>query len=107
MLLCQSDKPARVREPHVLGNKISVSDIEGVKIIKLFQHPQILLQIEVMKTEVITYHTLADSIKSLVDTKDDKGRDTFDMSDWWKGNCGKLPAFTYVLCTVITNSPTS
>ena len=46
---------------HVLGNKISVSDIEGMKILKLAQPPQIILQIEVMKTEVITYQTLADS----------------------------------------------
>ena len=42
---------------HVLGNKISMSDIEGLKIIvlKLSQPPQIIpqiiLQIEVMKTE--------------------------------------------------------
>ena len=58
-----------------------------------------------MKTEVITYQTLTDSIKSLVERKDDKGQDTFDISDWWKTNCAKLPAFTYVLCAVLTNSP--
>ena len=39
----------------VLGNKISVSEIEGLKILKLSQHPQIILEIETMKTEVITY----------------------------------------------------
>jgi hypothetical protein len=42
-----------------------------------------MVQIEVMKTEVITYQTLADSIKPLVERKDGKGKDTFDMSDWW------------------------
>ena len=63
---------------HVLGDKISVSDIEGLKILKLSQHPQIILQIEVMK-------------------------DTFDMSDWWKTNC-ELPVFTYVLRAVLTKS---
>ena len=67
---------------HVLTNKISVSDIEGMKIFKLSQHPQIILQIEVMKTEVITYQTLADFIKSLVERKYGKGKDTFDISDW-------------------------
>ena len=91
---------------HVLGNKIS--EIEGLKIMKLSQHPQIVLQIEVMKTEVITYQTLAASIKSLVERKDGKGNDTFcDMSGWWKGNRAKLPAFTYMLRAVLTNSPTS
>jgi hypothetical protein len=47
---------------------VSVSDIEGMQILKLSEHPQIILQIEVMKTEVITYQTLADSIKPLRDT---------------------------------------
>jgi hypothetical protein len=64
-----------------------------------------MVQIEVMKPEVITYQTLADSIKPLVERKDDKGQDTFDISDWWKANCAKLPTLTYVLCTVLTNSP--
>jgi hypothetical protein len=43
-----------------------------------------MVQIEVMKTEVITYQTPADSIKSLVERKDYKWQDTFDISDWWK-----------------------
>jgi hypothetical protein len=60
-----------------------------------------------MKTEVITYQTLADSIKPLVDRKDGKGKDTFGMCDWWKSNCAKLPAFTYALRAVLTNSPNS
>ena len=60
-----------------------------------------------MKTEVITYQTLADSVKLLVERKDGKEKDTFDMSDWWKANCAKLPAFTYVLRAVLTNSPNS
>jgi hypothetical protein len=83
-----------------------VSDIEGLKIFKLSQHPQIMVQIEVMKNEVITYQTSADSIKPLVDGKDDKGQDTFDISDWWKANCVKIPAFTYVLRAVLTNRVT-
>ena len=60
---------------------------------------------EVTKAEVITYQTvqsLADSIKSLVDRKDTKGKDTSDLSDWWKANCAKLPAFTYVLLMMLT-----
>jgi hypothetical protein len=51
--------------------------------------------------------TPPDSIKSLVERKDDKGQDTFEISDWWKVNCAKLPAFTYVLCAVLTNSHNS
>ena len=94
-------KRVRIFNPlHVLANKISVSDVEGLKILKLSQHPQIMLQIEVMKTEVIKYQTLADSIKPHVERKDVKGNDTFDISDWWNANCAILPEFTYVLRTV-------
>ena len=74
---------------------------------KLSQHPQIILEIEVMKTEVITYQTTTDSIKSLVERKANKGQDTFDISDWWNANCANLPVFTYVLREVFTNSHNS
>ena len=43
---------------HVLGNKISVSDIDGLK-------PK-----------------NTDSIKSFEERRDSKGKDTFDLSDW-------------------------
>jgi hypothetical protein len=66
-----------------------------------------MVQIEVMKNKVITYQTPADSIKSLVERKDDNRQDAFDISDWWKVNCAKLPAFTYVLRAVLTNSHNS
>ena len=42
-----------------------------------------------------------------VERKDVKGNDTFEISDWWKANCAMLPAFTYVLRAVLTNSPNS
>ena len=37
----------------VLDNKISVSDIDGMKILKLYEHPEIRPQIEVIKTSVL------------------------------------------------------
>ena len=37
-----------------------------------------------MKTEVIKYQAFAGSIKSFEERKDSKGKDTFDLSDWWK-----------------------
>ena len=70
-------------------------------------HPEIRPQIKVMKTEVMKYQSLAVSIKSFEERKDTKGKDTFDLSDRWKSNCETLPAFAYVLCAVITNSPNS
>ena len=60
-----------------------------------------------MKTEVMKYQTLAGSIKSFEERKDSKGKDTFDLSDWWKSNCATLSGFVYVLRTVLTNSPNS
>ena len=72
-------KAVRIFNPlHILGNKISVSDMDGLKIFKLHEHPEIRPQIEVMKTEVMKYQPLAGSIKSFEERKDSKGKDTFD-----------------------------
>ena len=49
-----------------------------------------ITQIEVMKPEVMKYQALADSIQSFEERKDSKGKDTFDLSDWWKSNCATL-----------------
>ena len=62
----------------------SESDIDGLKIFKFYEHPKIRAEIEVMKTEVMKYQALADSIKSLEERKDSKGKDTFDLCDLWK-----------------------
>jgi hypothetical protein len=85
-----------------------VSDIDGVVDIQVVnEHPEICPQIEVMKTEVRKYQALVASIKSFDEWKHSKEQDTFDLSDWWKSNCATLPAFTYVLRAVLTNSPNS
>jgi hypothetical protein len=60
-----------------------------------------------MKTEVMKYQALAGSIKSFEERKDIKGKDTFDLFDWWKSNCATLSGFVYVLRAVLTNSPNS
>jgi hypothetical protein len=101
-------KAVRIFNPLlVLGNKISEADIDGLKIFKFYDHPEIRAEIQVMKTEVMKYQTLADSIKLFVERKDSKGKDTFDLSDWWKSNCATLPGFAYALRAVLTNSPNS
>ena len=64
-------------------------------------------QIAVMKTPFTRYQALTDSIKSFEDTKDNEGKDTFDLSDWWKSNCATLPGFAYVLRAVLAKSPNS
>ena len=71
------------------------------------EDPEIRVQIEVMKTEVMKYQTLADSINPFEERTDIKGKDTLDLGDWWKSNCSTLPGFVYVLCVVLTNSPNS
>jgi hypothetical protein len=65
---------------YVLDNKISESDIDGLKICKFYDHPEIRTEIQVMKTEVMKYQPLAGSIKSFEERKDSKGKDTFDLS---------------------------
>jgi hypothetical protein len=69
-------------------------------IFKLYEHPELRARIEVTKPEFTKYQALADSIKSFEERKDSKGKDSFDLSDWWKSNCATLPAFAYVLRAV-------
>jgi hypothetical protein len=69
--------------------------------LNLYEHPEISPQFEVMKTEVMKYQALPASIKSFEKRKDSQGKDTFDLSDWWKSNCAKVPAFAYVLPAVL------
>ena len=91
-------KTVRIFNPmHVLGNKISESDIDGLKIFKFYEHPEIRPQIAVMKTEFTWYQDLTDSIKSFEERKDNKGKDTFDLSDWWKSNCATHPFLPFPL----------
>ena len=59
---------------HVLDNKISESDIDGLKIFQFYDHPEIRPEIEVMKTEVMKYQTLAGSIKSFEEGRIERGR---------------------------------
>jgi hypothetical protein len=68
-------KVVRIFDPlPVLDNKISESDIDGLKIFKFYEHPEIRVEIEVMKDEVMKYQTLAVSIKSFEERKDRKIR---------------------------------
>ena len=53
--------------------------------------------IQGMKSEINTYHVLVQSIKSLDERKDVKGKDTFSLPEWWRCNSGNLPHFAFVL----------
>jgi acyl carrier protein phosphodiesterase len=86
---------------------IAVSLEQLMYLFKFYDHPEIRAEIQVMKTEVMKYQALAGSIKSFEERKDSKGKDTFDLSDWWKSNSVSLPGFAYVLRAVLTNSPNS
>ena len=61
-------KVASIFNPlHVLGNPISVPDIDSLKTFSLSEHPLRLIRphIEGMKSELIKYHTLVKSFKPL------------------------------------------
>ena len=60
-----------------------------------------------MKPEVMKYQALAGSIKAFEERKDNKGKDTFDLSRIGGSQTATLPGFTYVLYAVLTNLPNS
>ena len=61
-----------------------------------------------MEDELPTYLGLIADIKPRAARLNDKGKDTFELLAWWRGNeLDKLPAFSYVLRAILTNSPNS
>ena len=52
-----------------------------------------------------TYLDLITNIKPHEQRKDKKGKDTFRLKEWWKGNATKVPSWAFVLRAVLTNSP--
>ena len=84
-----------------------VSSDRRLSIFRCAQHPKIEPKIEAMKGELPTYLRLVGEIKPRSARLDDKGKDTFDLLTWWRGNEGSLPAFSYVLRAILTNSPNS
>ena len=89
------------------SGKISVADIDNLNLFRLSEHPQIGTHIQGMKSEINTYHVLVQSIKSLDERKDVKGKDTFSLPEWWRCNSGNLPHFAFVLQALLTNAPNS
>ena len=78
-----------------------------MNLFKLSDHPQIGPHIEGMKSEINKYHAIVQSIKSVDERKDAKGRDTFSLPEWWRFNSGALPHFSFVLRALLTNAPNS
>ena len=59
------------------------------------------------KQTAAKYLAQVSEIPPLARRKNAKGKDTFDLHAWWKGNYSKFPAWGYVLRAVLTNSPNS
>ena len=76
---------------------------------RFYKHPKLAPKIREMKSEIVQYNSLVNAIKPAAQRVDAKGKDTFDLQVWWKGNCAKVPACAYALraVRVLTNSPNS
>ena len=113
----QARRPARPHEGgahrfnplHVLsiGSPLTEVDIDALSCFRFSTHPKLKPAIEKMKSELPTYLSLVKDIKPLSERKDEKGKDTFDLGTWWRGNSSKVPSWAYVLRAVLTNSPNS
>ncbi len=68
---------------HQLQTRCVTSRVEEIEVV---EHPEITPQIEVMKSGVMTYQALADSIKSIDERKESQGKDLYD---WRKSNFAK------------------
>ena len=60
-----------------------------------------------IKNEIPIYKALIDQIPRLDERLNDKGKDTFDIEDFWKRAAHKLPSTCLALRAVLTHSPNS
>ena len=65
-MLQQSTKVSLIA---ITVEQLTYLDIDGLKIFKFYEHPEISAQIEVLKTEVMKHQALAGSITSFEETK--------------------------------------
>ena len=104
-------KAARFFNPvHVLANGfVSEEDIDGLSLFRFAKHPKISSKITEMRSEIVQYNALVKNIKPAAQRLDAKGKDTFNLGNFWRENeVGKgVDAFAYVLRAVLANSPNS
>jgi hypothetical protein len=103
-------KVARIFNPlHVLslGSPLTVTDVRELSVFRFSKHPKLEVKLVEMESELSKYLELLAKIKPRSQRLNAKGKDTFSLLDWWRGNENAVPAWSYVLRAVLTNSPNS
>lgn len=95
---------------HVLASgDVTEADIDGLTLFRFAKHPRLAPKIQEMKSEISAFNTLVKAIKPAAERLNPKGKDTFDLRNFWRENeVGKgVDAFAFVLRAVLANSPNS
>jgi len=95
---------------HVLASgDVTEADIDGLALFRFAKHPRLAPKIQEMKSEISAFNTIVKAIKPAAERLDPKGKDTFDLGNFWRENeVGKgVDAFAFVLRAVLANSPNS
>ena len=103
-------KVARMFNPlHVLslGSPLTIPDVRELSVFRFSSHPKLAPKMAQMESELPKYLELVAKIKPKSQRLNDKGKDTFSLLDWWRGNEGEVPTWSYVLRAVLANSPNS
>ena len=78
-----------------------------LSVFRFSKHPKLAPKIVLMESELPKYLELVAKIKPRSERLNDKGKDTFSLHGWWRGNEDAVPAWSYVLRALLTNSPNS
>lgn len=95
---------------------VTEADVDALKCFRFSSRPDLAAGLQKMKSELVGYNALVKQVKPLEDRqvpapgiagKDGRMVDSFDMSQWWRANKAKLPAFFKILRAVAAHSPNS
>ena len=90
------------------GTPVLEGDIDHLSSkFRFLKHPVLARAIQEMKEELSTYNRLVNDIPPHNERLDTKGKDTFNLLAWWKGNSDQVSNWALVLTGVLANSPNS
>mmetsp|Transcript_51328 Transcript_51328/g.109678 ORF Transcript_51328/g.109678 Transcript_51328/m.109678 type:complete len:103 (-) Transcript_51328:52-360(-) len=87
-----------------LGSPLTITDVHELSVFRFSTNPKLAPKIVHMESELPRYLELIAKIKPRSQRNNDKGKDTFSLLVWWRGNEDALPAWSYVLRAILTNS---
>ena len=101
-------RAAQIFDPLYAKDKpVTDADVDALSAFRFYKKPVLVPEFARMKVELSTYNELAKKIPDRESRNDAKGKDNFDIRNWWAKVKAQLPAWARVLRALLAHSPNS